>query len=297
MVEFASNFWSLWVIGLTLLSLAALVWLLFSVYFSKHKEERGVVWDETLREGAHPPPMWWFWLLLAVLVFSLGYLALFPGLGNYPGALGWSQHSRLVKSERDFARAYGEARARWANAELAELAADPDAMRSAARVYQNYCAACHGRDARGGARMFPNLRDFEWQWGGGEEEILHSLREGRRAAMPAWGEVLGEEGVNAVAAYVLALSGGAADNPRYARGREIYAQFCVSCHGAAGGGNPQIGAPNLANDTWLYGRSASAVRASIKEGRNGEMPAWKTRLDETQIRLLAAWLLSGAETK
>ena len=42
----------------------------------------GHVWDEDLREANNPLPMWWVGLFVITIVFGLGYLFVFPGLGS-----------------------------------------------------------------------------------------------------------------------------------------------------------------------------------------------------------------------
>ena len=69
------------------------------------------VWDETLREGTTPAPLWWFWLILALLAFSVVYLILYPGLGSYRGVLGWSQGGRIAESAERYEQRFGAARA------------------------------------------------------------------------------------------------------------------------------------------------------------------------------------------
>ena len=301
MSELPTSFWSGWIIGLTLTSLIGLAVLLFSIYFGaeskKQDKDENTVWDQTLREGSNAPPLWWFWFFLATLIYTAGYLILFPGLGRYAGLLEWTQQSQLMMSEKQYQDQYGELRSRWLSTELSELSLDKKAMRTASHIFLQNCASCHGQDAKGGANYFPDLTDFEWQWGGNEKAILTSLREGRRATMPAWKKLLNEQEINAVAAYILALGSDSSENTRYQEGQKIYQTFCIACHGVDGGGNAALGAPNLSNDIWLYGKDAKNMRTSIKHGRNGVMPAWKDRLDETQIHLLAAWLISGAEIR
>ena len=73
-------------------------------------------------------------------------------------------------------------------------------------------------------------------------------------------------------------------------GKTQYDAFCVACHGPDGTGNPLLGAPNLADSVWLYGSTTEALTESIAAGRQGVMPAFADRLDDTQIRLLVAYL-------
>ena len=44
--------------------------------------------------------------------------------------------------------------------------------------------------------------------------------------------------------------------------------------------NPLLGAPNLANDVWLYGRSFDEIAFTIRNGRNGNMPSFAEVLGE-----------------
>lgn len=287
-----ADFWAGWVLTLTVLSVLGLAWFVFSLYFGGNgnrarAEDDGPVWDGDLREGSHPAPMWWFWTMLASLVFSAVYLMLYPGLGSFAGALRWSEGGRLAASEAVWEARFGDARAQIAAAPLATLQADDALMRAAAGVFGRHCAACHGEDARGQANLFPNLADAEWQWGGDAAAIEKTIRDGRVAVMVGWGAALGDDGVHAVADYVRQLPAGVpADHP----GKVRYQQFCAACHGADGTGQPLLGAPSLADDVHLYG-DGEALEISIRDGRGGVMPAFGGRLDDAQVRLLVAWLL------
>jgi len=273
---------------LTLVSLAFLTWFVFSIYFSKSDEEhKDLVWDNNLREGSNPAPMWWFWLILSSLVFSLIYLMLFPGLGSYGGLLNWSSGSQVVRNEEAYDAEFGEQRRMIIDAGLMTLHADPKVMASAQGVFDRNCAVCHGYEAQGQAKLFPNLVDDYWQWGESPAQIEQAIRGGRNAVMVAWGAILGEQGVTNVSRYVVALSDGAADDHP---GKIQFGQFCSACHGPTGTGNVALGAPNLTDETWLYGGNIEAVTESIANGRFGVMPAFGERLDDTQIKLLVALL-------
>ncbi len=292
MPELPSEFWSGWVLTLTLASLAGLVWLVFSLYFGGGRDEHepSPVWDGNLREGEHPAPLWWFWLIFASLVVSVVYLLLYPGLGAFGGALDWSQGGELRERLGRYETEFGSTRRLIAEANLETLQADPKLMASARRVYNRNCAACHGYDAQGQADLFPNLRDADWQWGGEPAQVEWSIRHGRRAVMVGWLSVVGEETVEHLTDYVRALRlGESSGHP----GAQPYMLYCGACHGPDGTGNLLLGAPDLTDDASLYGNSPQAIRHSIALGRNGEMPAFGERLDDTQIRLLVAWLTAG----
>ena len=82
-----------------------------------------------------------------------------------------------------------------------------------------------------------------------------------------------------------------------AAGAAIFAEQCVSCHGDAGKGNRELGAPNLTDAVWLYGSSQAAIIATITNARNSSMPAWGERLDPTTIKALTLYVhsLGGGE--
>lgn len=69
------------------------------------------------------------------------------------------------------------------------------------------CFACHGMDAKGNKFMgAPNLTDNVWLYGGSRGSIEESIINGRAGVMPAWKDILGEEKVHVIAAYVYSLS-------------------------------------------------------------------------------------------
>ena len=292
MTELPTSFWGGWITVLTLGSLAGLAWFVISVYFGRddsHAPGEGPRWDVNLREGSNPAPMWWFWLLFGTMILSVIYLMLYPGLGTFKGALQWSQGGRLAQSSEAYERQFGGRRRLIAEGQLSTLHQDPDVMRSARRVYDRNCAVCHGYEAQGQAQMFPDLRDADWQWGGSPEQIEVSIRNGRNAVMVGWEQVLGDDGINNVIDYVRALkSGSTSSHP----GQTQYNQLCLACHGADGSGNVALGAPNLIDDYWLYGDSDEVLYETLAKGRAGVMPAFGSRLDEAQIRMLVALLTS-----
>ena len=86
------------------------------------------VWDDDLTEYNNPLPRWWLGLFLISIAFGFGYLALFPGLGNYPGLLHWSSVGQL-KADQKVAQADFEARfAGIQDKPLAAIAVDPAAL-------------------------------------------------------------------------------------------------------------------------------------------------------------------------
>lgn len=293
MTSIATGFWAGWIATITIVSGVGLAWLVFSVYFGRDDsaEVGDVVWDETLREGTTAAPLWWFWLILALLATSVVYLILYPGFGSYAGVLRWSQGGQIAASLADHQQQFGPLRTELAARALPELQQNELAMQSAAHVFNNHCSACHGADARGQASMFPDLRDESWQWGKEEAQLVQTITQGRQAVMPPWQAVLNDDGVAKMADFVLSLRTG---TPALeSESATAFRNFCSACHGPEGAGMALLGAPALNDDIWLYGGSAAAVRESIAHGRTGTMPAFGTRLDGAQIKLLAAWLANS----
>lgn len=294
MANMPSDFWSGWIITLTVVSLAAVAWLLFTVYFSpkaieeeKKIEENGPVWDEDIHEGHAAPPMWWFWGLFAALVFTAGYLMLYPGLGSYKGFMEWSQDGRVRAAYQAYEDTFQPARETIERLSLAELQESPQFMKAAETIFKSNCAVCHGADAQGQADLFPNLMDEEWLWGGTPQAIEHSIRHGRNGTMPGWGNVLNNRQVADLTDYVMKLGQESTYNHP---GESTFGQFCATCHGADGRGNQMLGAPDLTNDIWLYGGNKEELTRTIMWGRTGVMPAFGERLTDTQIKLLVAWI-------
>jgi cytochrome c oxidase cbb3-type subunit 3 len=292
-----SSGWSIFVVVLTIANILACVWLLRWTTKPKHAGEKigggsdtGHTWDGDLREYNNPLPKWWLWLFYITIVFALIYLAVFPGLGNFAGLKGWSQASQYEQERAAVEARAAQLLAPFATMTVPELASNAQAMATANNLFQNNCAQCHGSDG-GGARGFPNLTDGDWQWGGDPDTIVQTIAAGRMGVMPPWGEVLGEEGVEQVIAYVQQLSGQQADAARATAGATHFQTVCSACHGMDGKGNPLLGAPNLTDGTWLYGSDAASIREAVLKGRNNQMPAFEERLGEQRVRLLAAYVL------
>ncbi|HSV44981.1 MAG TPA: cytochrome-c oxidase, cbb3-type subunit III [Ramlibacter sp.] len=293
MSDFFSGGWSLYVAGMTLASIAACLLLLWITARKKvvanADNTTGHVWDEDLREMNNPMPRWWMWLFVITIVFSVLYLVAFPGLGSYPGELGWSTRAEyeaeVDKIERETAPLY----AQFAGRKTEELAGDGNAMAIGERLFMNNCAQCHGSDARG-SKGFPNLADNDWLHGGAPEKIAETVTLGRKGSMPPMAAAVGTpDDVRNVAHYVLSLSGSPHDSLRAQLGRSKFTA-CAACHGIDGKGNTALGAPNLADDTWLHGWGEQAIVNIVNNGRTNEMPGQQGKLSEAQIQLLSAYV-------
>ena len=299
MSHFTSAFWD-WYIGvITLISIVACGVFLKAQSIKKvsadhaggRTDTTGHTWDEDLGEYNNPLPRWWAWLFYLTIFFSLGYLVLYPGLGSFPGTLGWTQLTQLADENKQADAAFGPLYDRLAKLDVKDVAKNPEALVIGQKLFLNNCAQCHASDG-GGSRGFPNLTDGDWLWGGTPELIKASITDGRTGVMPPFGPALGEGGAKDAAHYVMSLAGLAHDSIRAAKGKEVFAANCVACHGPEGKGNPAIGAPNLTDKTWLYSASEAAIIETITKGRMNQMPAQKDILTPAKIHLLTGYVLS-----
>jgi len=318
-----SSFWSIWVSFITLGTLVGcfllLRWCLKNFAGVGEGEPMGHTFDG-IQELNNQPPKWWSIFFLVTIIWGFGYLALYPGLGNWAGLLGWKSSNQgimtleeskekaaanlqkdsgvLVEYDREMARAeekYGPIFAAYAKRDIEELATDPEALKVGQRLFLQNCAQCHGSDARG-TTGFPNLTDNDWLYGGKAADIKHSIMAGRQAkGMMPWKAALGgDQGVKDVAAYVLSLSGRQGEGDVEA-GKVKFA-MCAACHGNEGQGSDAmgiaLGAPALNDNVWLYGGSEKAIQASIRNGRAGVMPAWKDLLGEEKVHVISSYVYS-----
>jgi cytochrome c oxidase cbb3-type subunit 3 len=290
-----SHAWSGYVIAIVALNIFGCAWLLWWTARPRGTDAKattGHVWDGDLTEYNKPLPRWWINLFWLTILFSLGYLAWYPGLGHFTGAGQWSSRGQLAEESKVAEAKLAAAFAGLEGKPLAQVAADPHALATGRRVFLDHCAMCHGSDARGG-KGFPNLTDQAWQWGGSEEQILASILDGRQATMPALANVVGNDtAITATAVYVQGLSGAEVSQAVAKPGQATFASICAACHGPAGKGNVAIGAPDLTDDAWLYGDRLDDIRAAIRTGHEGRMPAHRALLGPTRARLAAGYVYS-----
>ncbi len=270
-------------------------------------ETTGHEWDG-IKELNNPLPRWWLYVLYATIIWSVAYWFVFPALpgisGYTKGLLGYDQRSAL---DAQLAQAYerqGVFRDAVANASLADIRTDaeilPFAIAGGRAAFADNCAPCHGLGGAGQAGGYPSLADDAWIWGGTLDDIHTTLQVGIRSdhldtrwsEMPGFGEleILSPEEIDDVAEYVLNLSGAGTDAAAAARGAETYEIQCLACHGEDGTGLAELGAPNLADQIWLYGGDKDSVVAQIARPQQGVMPAWSGRLDESTVKMLAVYV-------
>lgn len=312
-----SMFWTIWISVITLGSIAGsfflLRWCLTNFTDVPESESMGHEFDGII-EINNPLPRWWTYLFYIVIVWGVIYLALYPGLGAWQGLWGWKSSNQgvLTLEESEQARVQGKEQgllvqydrelefadktfapifAEFAKTPVEDLAKNEEATKIGQRLFMQNCAQCHGSDAGGQNGGFPSLVDNDWLYGGSGAKIKETLLLGRQAAMPAWLDAFGEQGVDEVVAYTLSLSGRDVDQALADKGKVRFAA-CAACHGMDGKGNQALGAPNLTDQIWLYGGSKRTVTETLYYGRNGVMPSFKKTLGEDKIHVVAAYVYS-----
>jgi cytochrome c oxidase cbb3-type subunit 3 len=269
----------------------------------------GHEWDG-IKELNTPLPRWWIMTFYACIVWAFVYWVVYPAWplisGNTTGVLHYSTRADVAVQLANLEQVRGDKMVALGKAPLADIEKDP-ALLALARargktVFGDNCAPCHGSGAAG-AKGYPNLNDDDWLWGGKIEQIMQTIEFGARSghakahegAMLAFGRdgILKRPEIVTVANYVRSLSGlPTSAGFDAAAGRKIFAENCATCHGDAGKGNRELGAPDLTDKIWLYGSDEEVVIETITNGRNGVMPAWSGRLDPSTIKALAVYVHS-----
>lgn len=287
---------------------------------TKHVDEAtgtatvGHEWDG-IEELDTPMPRWWLWTFYLSILFAIGYVVVYPAIPLLnratAGTFGWTSRGQLAAETGAEDARRAPLMAALAATPLDQLQRNPNLMQQAVAggraAFRVNCVQCHGAGAAGSAG-YPNLNDDDWLWGGNlaeiEQTITHGIRQPgdeatRTSLMPSFGRdgILKADQVSDVARYVRTLSGKERPSPSSQRGMATFASNCAICHGPAGRGLRQFGAPNLADAIWLYGGSLDAIENSVTNAHAGVMPAWGRKLDKATIRMLAAYVhsLGGGE--
>jgi cytochrome c oxidase cbb3-type subunit 3 len=276
-------------------------------------ETTGHVWDG-IQELNTPLPKWWLYSFYACIAFAAVWVVIYPAFPfqGATGLSGWIAREAVVDTVREAEARRAPMMARIRSATPQQIADDPElrnfAIAGGRIAFANNCAGCHGAGGQGAVGGFPSLADDDWIWGGSHEAIRDTIAHGIRAGesdaerismMPRFlaDGVLTLPQVNDTAEFVLSLTGRATDAAVAERGATLFAENCAACHGEAGEGNRDVGAPRLSDRIWLYGSDKPSIVRSIAYSRSGVMPAWGPRLDAAVINMLAVYVhaLGGGE--
>lgn len=275
----------------------------------------GHEWDG-IEELDTPMPRWWLWTFYVTIVFAIGYVVVYPAIPmlsqSTQGLWGWTSRGELAAETRAANDQRAEVLSQIAVTPIESLQGKPELMKAAVAggraAFRVNCVQCHGSGGAGVAGLYPNLNDDDWLWGGNlkeiEQTIAHGIRQPgdeqtRTSLMPSFGRdgMLTAEQIDDVVSHVRTMAHQEKPGAASARGATLFADNCAACHGPAGQGNRQVGAPNLTDAIWLYGASREKIAQSVHSAHAGVMPAWNGRLDPVTIKMLAAYVhsLGGGE--
>ncbi|MEY3211299.1 MAG: hypothetical protein RIT28_1780, partial [Pseudomonadota bacterium] len=189
-----------------------------------------------------------------------------------------------------------------ASAHVSSAEGQPDG----AALYAQYCALCHGADREGyAADNAPSLRSMELYDAAPLSFVWMTISYGRPGTpMAAFsveqGGPLDHDAQHRLVEWLVKESGVKRPKPivaatvagDVARGEQVYAERCASCHGAQGEG---VNAPALANPVLLATASDTLLRDVITRGRAGTpMVAYADQLSPQAIDDVTAFLRSRA---
>lgn len=268
----------------------------------------GHEWNGIKELNTPVPRLLWLFLISMALFGAVWTVLMpsWPGVNSYfRGLLGTNQQQELRQSMAEAQAGRAQWTTRLADEDLTSLANDNSIMsvvrQSGPALFADNCAGCHGSQATGNIG-YPNIAESPMMWGEDADTIAQTIRVGingvhpetRFAQMLAFGrdQMLSSEQVSLMADYLVAMH----DGPALSAGQQseaaaLFAANCAGCHGEDAGGMTETGAPGLTDAFWIYGGDRSAIRRSIYNGRQGTMPSWEGRLNATQIRLLALYVL------
>ncbi|CAM3116576.1 c-type cytochrome [Vibrio rarus] len=285
-----SHFWNLWAVTCIVIFLLLMVSIIIKYWRKNHEANasKSLATFDGIDENDAPPPKILFVGYFIAFCLAVGFLVLYPGLGNWQGLVDWQQSDDKLSSP---VTSLDEQFAKVTDTSLTHLA-DNKAITDSGRIlFQTHCAACH-RDNAQGQKHFPNLIDNDWLYGGTDEAILHSIEKGRNGAMAGYNEILNDDEIAKLSYFLASLNQRHTDVPpvKVELGKHLFTQYCSACHGDGSVANPEIGVPILSDDIWLHGGSIEEIQHSIRFGLNNVMPAFASQLTHNEILAIGAML-------
>lgn len=176
-------------------------------------------------------------------------------------------------------------------------AAKPDVL------YHNYCSVCHGDRGDGNSRakgsLIPPPKDFTRAPELTRDTMITIITHGKPGtAMTGWRTQLNDKEIAALADYIRATFMQVALDPKLQRGRIVYAQNCMVCHGDRGQGAPAAAGLIPARDFTTPQARAELTRdrmlSAVNNGRpNTAMAAFANRLPASDIEAVVDYVRAG----
>ncbi len=262
----------------------------------------GHIWDDNIRELNNPIPRWWMIGFYLSLAWIVGYMVIYPtiptGNDHTKGVIGWTQISEYDKERAEVEAIRAPFEDKLATMSATDILADEEmstyAVKSARVLFGDNCAACHGAGGQGNP-SYPVLADDDWLYGGQVETIVQTITNGRRGMMPAMAMQMGLTDAEIDTLANAVADGSILDEPLYKT------KACFACHGMDGKGIKAVGSANLVDAVWRFNEAdkVASAKHTIKHGvnfladpntRDAQMPSFKSRLSETDIKKLAVYV-------
>ena len=232
MSDFNADFWSVYVAGLTLVSILACLLLLWITARKKIVSARRQHHRPRLGRGPardEQPHAALVDVAVRAAPSCSGCCTWWPtrAWAAYEGELRWTTARRIrrrggARPSKELAPLY----AQFTASKAEELAGDPQAMAIGERLFMNNCAQCHGSDARG-SKGFPNLADNDWLLRRhARARSPKPSPAGAHGQMPPMAAAVGSaDDVKNVANYVLSLSNSPHDSLRAQLGKTKFTRL------------------------------------------------------------------------
>lgn len=168
-----------------------------------------------IEEYDNPLPSWW--LITFILCVQFGFIYwIHYEFGRAPTQLEeLRQDLAQIKSRQSEQPAVVDK-----DDDLTALIKDQAILSNGKGVYVARCAACHGAELQGS--VGPNLVDDYWIHGNRPSEIAAIVRAGvLDKGMPPWKEMLSNDEIRSVVAYVAANLGTHPANPKAPQGNKV----------------------------------------------------------------------------
>lgn len=182
--------------------------------------EKSIVLDhdyDGIKELDHPLPLWWVFVFIGTVVFGIPYYFYYVHADGPTARIEMNERlAQIYKKQADY-----EAKTGGFNVEkYNSFVVTEEGKKLGRKVYKRKCSACHG--AKGEGIIGPNLTDKFWMHGNGKLASVYStIAKGvTNKGMPAWKQVLDEDSMMAVTAYVLQFKGRNIQG-KEAQGKEI----------------------------------------------------------------------------
>ena len=180
-------------------------------------------------------------------------------------------------------------------------------------TFYRMCVTCHGMDGKGQTNISQFLTakpsDFtisDFRYGQTDRELFTLIQSGTDNGMIGFKETLEEDQIWQLVYYIRSFGSERSEdvvveadpvlenpiessNASVLRGKQLYARFCVKCHGANGKGDTEMREflktkpSDLSNGRWTFGSLDGEIFKVIKEGTDSDMESFADRLVDERI--------------